>query len=112
MDVLEHDGSLGGLHEAIENRVSEQYIDNPKSNGTPSDIDKHTLDVLRRTTVISGGLDVIHKKTNKPYIYFGDVIDCTNSANDRPMALYMNDKRELFVRECTEFHAKFEKKEP
>jgi len=111
MDALEHDGSLAGLCEAIENRIGGQYIANPKSNGTPSDIDKHTLDVLRRTAVISGGLDVIHQKTNRTYVYFGDVIDCTNSANDRPMALYMNEKRELFVRECSEFHVKFEKVE-
>lgn len=101
---------LDDVRERLDVEVNAMYRANPKSNGTPADIDKHAADCIRRM-IVRIGSDVVHKKTGKSYTYLGDVIDCTNVTDGRKMALYMNEKRELFVRECDEFHEKFEKVE-
>ena len=51
---------------------------------------------------------VIHHKTNKIYIFIDEIIDSTNSENDKLMILYMNMDGQLFVREKSEFWMKFD----
>jgi hypothetical protein len=101
---------LDTVPERLNGEVNIMYKANPKSNGTRAAIDKHTADCIRRM-IVRIGFDVVHKKTGKLYTYIRDVIDCTNATDGRKMALYMNDKHELFVRERNEFHARFEKVE-
>ena len=46
----------------------------------------------------------VHLKSGKIYVILDeDVINCTNSAHDVEMVLYMNDEGKLFVREKEEF---------
>jgi hypothetical protein len=101
---------LDTVPERLNGEVNIMYRANQKSNGILADSDKHMIDCVRRM-IVRIGSDVVHKKTGKSYMYLEDVIDCTNATDGRKMALYMNEKRELFVRECDEFHEKFEKVE-
>jgi hypothetical protein len=50
-----------------------------------------------------------NKKNNELYkVLDGNVMDCTNSANEKRMVLYINFTKELqFVREYEEFLEKF-----
>lgn len=50
---------------------------------------------------------VKHDKTGKVYLIIREIIDCTNSENDKPMILYMNLDGMMFVREKSEFWYKF-----
>lgn len=50
-----------------------------------------------------------HTKTGKIYRKFNiELIDATNATDGRQMALYQNDKGDMFTRELSEFDAKFE----
>jgi len=51
---------------------------------------------------------VINDKNKKVYIVLNNhVIDCTNSANDKPMVLYRDLDGTMYVREYAEFYVKF-----
>jgi len=50
---------------------------------------------------------VKHDKTGRVYLIIKEVIDCTNSENDKWMILYMNLDGMMFVREKSEFWYKF-----
>ena len=50
----------------------------------------------------------VHNKTNNIYIMVDEeVIDCTNSSEDKYMVLYHNLSGQFFVREREEFFEKF-----
>lgn len=53
-------------------------------------------------------LPVIHKKTGNIYFVVSKIINCTNSANDCIMILYVNPEGKMFCREEPEFWEKFE----
>ena len=38
--------------------------------------------------ILDKPIEVIHKKTGKPYKIIGFVVDCTNESNDEVMVLY------------------------
>jgi hypothetical protein len=63
--------------------------------------------------ILKEPINVMHKKTQKPYKIIGFVVDCTNVSNDEIMVLYKhfntNEKAD-FVRTWTEFVDKFDVK--
>jgi hypothetical protein len=52
----------------------------------------------------------VHRKTGNRYVSPGEARDCTNSRDGLPVVLYWKEHESgvVFVREKTEFEAKFE----
>lgn len=68
---------------------------------------KYHSEYQKRNVIYSEAMSVIHTKTGKEYMFFGEVTNCTNGDNDgQTMGLY-SDRKKVFVREISEFKEKF-----
>ena len=78
---------------------------------TQAEMNLEKIQALTKSIVVLHGTTVVHKKTGNQYYDLGEVINCTNAVDGQRMRLYMNTNKQLFVRDVSEFHEKFDAQE-